>query len=264
MKKNIYRSLGIVLMLSLCLGGCGDKGTDTPSAEESKSSIVSSAAAEPSETAQEPVSSVAEPSSSVAEEVQPAQPTVPDIVLDPEEIEWGYQEPGSSDQQYWYNNGDKTLTQFIFFDGDYMTLVNGDQRESFSVKIVNRHMVDWDTEGQQFDFVFTDVFTCYDYVSGLWYMRSDYDTVAKSLTASRFVCEAGSQWSIQFMADGTLEYDFDGELLTGTWWFQDARTVEYHLDKDEEGYNAWFTIAYEDGSWNIASLKDTDVFYPEQ
>ena len=202
--------------------------------------------------------------SDAAADESAAEPDAEDI-LDPQEMKWGYQEPGSSnnDYQYWYANGDKTLTQFLIFDDDYLTLVDGAARESVDMKTENGHMVDLETQGEAFDFVFTDVFTCYDYVSGQWYMRADYETVTRSLAASTFVCEAGSQWSIDFGEDNTLYYHNDGEEQTGTWWFENANTVCFQMDETSGGYSGWYRISYEDGSWEIASVADTDVFYPE-
>lgn len=189
---------------------------------------------------------------------------IPEAVEDPEVMEWGYNydQEGNNDSQYWYPDGDKTQTTFLFFNDDNMTFVDGEERETIDTKVENKHVVDLDTEGQVFDFVFTDVFTCYDLVSGQWYMRSSYETAMKSLTASTFVCEAGDQWKITFFEDGTLKYDNDGKIMTGTWWFSDAYTVTYQYD--EEDYTTWFWLHYEEDGWNIVSIEDTDIFYPEE
>lgn len=188
---------------------------------------------------------------------------VSEAQVDPAEMEWGYNRDmeGNNDPQYWYGNGDKTQDQFIFFYDDTVTKVDGENREEIDTKIMDKHIVDYDTEGTVFDFVFTDVFTCYDLVSGQCYKRADYDTVLASLTASTFVCEAGDKWKFTFSQDGTMEYDNDGELLTGTWWFEDAYTVEFQFD--EEDYTTWINIHYADDGWEIVSLEDTDLFYPE-
>ena len=268
MKRNrLYAITGAVLVLALCLGGCGSKAPEKPasSAAESKTqeSSVTSQAAQSSavEEKQSSETQIAVPETS---QVQTQQPTIPDVVLDPTEIKWGYEAAGSDDTQHWYCNGDRSLTSYIFFDGDYVTKVEGAQREQYDVDIVNRHMVDWDTKGQAFDFVFTDMFTCYDYVSGLWFMRMDVNSVMQSLTSARFVCEAGEQWNIKFNSDYTFDYEYDGEDITGNWWFDNARTISYHMDKWDENENAWFTMEYAKGSWEVVSIKDTDVFFPER
>lgn len=268
MKRNrVYTITGAVLVLALCFGGCGSKAPEKPaaSAAESKTqeSSVTSQAAQSSaiEEKQSSETQITEPETS---EVQTQQPTIPDVVVDPAEIKWGYEATGSDDTQHWYCNGDRSLTSYLFFDGDYVTKVEGEQREQYDVDIVNRHMVDWDTKGQVFDFVFTDMFTCYDYVSGLWFMRMDVDAVMQSLTSARFVCEAGEQWNIKFNNDYTFDYEFDGENITGNWWFDNARTISYHMDKWDENESAWFTMEYEDGGWEVVSIKDTDYFFPER
>ena len=61
-------------------------------------------------------------------------------------------------------------------------------------------------------------------------MRSSYEQAFETLTAATFVCEAGSQWKITFHEDSTVEYDCDGEFYSGTWWFEDAYTVNYEFD----------------------------------
>lgn len=183
--------------------------------------------------------------------------------MDPEEIEWGYQAPGISDTQYWYVDGDKSATSFLFFEDGCLTMVDGETRSTVDTKISDKHIVDAETNGGLFDFVFTDVLTCYDLVCKEWYKRADYEAVVESLTGAAFVCEAGSQWKYTFNADGTMVYDNDGTLKTGTWWIQDARTINNHYD-DEGNTGGWFEITYNDDGWSIKSIKDTDVFYPEK
>ena len=235
--KRIIAALLAFLML-LALSACGSK---TP--------------------AESPTFDV--PAPTVELERTPDPTPVPEAVVDPEEIEWGYQAPGISDTQYWYVDGDKSATSFIFFEDDYLTIVDGETRNTVDTNISDKHIVDAETGGSAFDFVFTDVLTCYDLVSGQWYKRADYETVVKSLTGATFVCEAGSQWKYTFNADGTMVYDNDGTLKTGTWWIQDARTINNQYD-DEGDTGGWFVITYEDASWDIKSIKDTDVFYPEK
>ena len=47
--------------------------------------------------------------------------------------------------------------------------------------------------------------------------------------------------------------------MEGDWWLSDARTIEYN---DDYG-TAWFQITYDDASWEVISIRDTDSFYPE-
>ena len=204
-----------------------------------------------------------EPTPTVELERTPDPTPAPQAVVDPEEIEWGYQAPGISDTQYWYVDGDKSATSFLFFEDGCLTMVDGETRSTIDTKISDKHIVDAETNGGLFDFVFTDVLTCYDLVCKEWYKRADYEAVVKSLTGATFVCEAGSQWKYTFNADGTMVYDNDGTLKTGTWWIQDARTINNHYD-DEGNTGGWFEITYNDDGWSIKSIKDTDVFYPEK
>lgn len=187
----------------------------------------------------------------------------PEAVVDPDEIEWGYQRSDIMDAQYWYVDGDKSAASFLFFEDDRLTTVNGGTRSTVDTKVVDKHIVDMKSDGAAFNFVFTDVLTCYDLVSKQWYMRADYQSVVNSLTAATFVCELGSQWKYTFHADGTMVYDNNGAQKTGRWWIGDARTIKNYLD-GEENSSGWFTINYEEGSWNILSIEDMDVYYPEK
>ena len=185
----------------------------------------------------------------------------PDLeaVVDPAEIEWGYQADDSDDAQYWYPDGDKQSDCYLIFEDDFVTVDNAGNRTRFSTDIADGHVVNYNEEDPAMDFVFTDSLTCYDLKDGQWYMRADYDEAAASLTAAPFVCESGEQWTITFHDDGTYSYDCDGTLMEGDWWFQDARTIEYN---DDHGTTR-FTITYADDSWKIVSIRDTDNFYPE-
>lgn len=108
--------------------------------------------------------------------------------MDPEEIEWGYQAPGISDTQYWYVDGDKSATSFLFFEDGCLTMVDGEMRSTIDTKILYKHIVDAETNGGLFDFVFTDVPTCYYLVCKEWYKRADYEAIVKSLAYRSYFC----------------------------------------------------------------------------
>lgn len=185
----------------------------------------------------------------------------PEAVVDPEEMNWGYQAADIMDTQYWYPNGDKSASSFIFFEDDYLTTVDGETRTRSNTEIADKHIVDAESGGTAFDFVFPDIFTCYDLVSKQYYLRADYDAVVSSLTSSTFVCEDDSECTFSFAADGTFSYTDAGETASGTWWFENARTIYYKFD--DESNSIWFEITYADDSWDIISIRDLDTFYPE-
>ena len=68
------------------------------------------------------------PAPTVELERTPDPTPAPQAVVDPEEIEWGYQAPGISDTQYWYVDGDKSATSFLFFEDGCLTMVDGETR----------------------------------------------------------------------------------------------------------------------------------------
>lgn len=188
-------------------------------------------------------------------------PETPQAVVDPEELEWGYEESGSSDTQHWYVDGNKSKSDYIFFEDIYLYIVKNGETESVHTDFKDKHIIDTDTEGKGYDFVFTDIFTCYDLVSGKCYKRSDYKAVVDSLCASDFICDTDNAWTLTFNSDGTMSYNHENEPKNGTWWITDAQTVSYRFDSESEG-GGWFVISYNDADWTIASLKDMDVFYP--
>lgn len=236
MKRYLAVLMALMAMLALC--ACGSK---TPAQAPAQSAGVSETETAP----------------------KPTPVPEPEPVLDPDEIEWGYQSPDIMDAQYWYVDGDKSATSFIFFEDDCLTTVDGETRNTVDTKTVDKHIVDAKSDGAAFDFVFTDALTCYDIVSKQWYMRSDYQSVVNSLTTATFVCELGSQWKYTFNTDGTMIYDNDGTQKTGKWWIGDARTIKNRFDY-EQNSGGWFTINYEEGSWNILSIEAMDVYYPEK
>ena len=159
---------------------------------------------------------------------QPSEPPAPETLVDPEEIEWGYEAPGSSDTQYWYPDGDKLSDYYLMFEDGYLTIIDGDNRTTFDTAVEDGHIVNYDDEAPDIDFVFPDILT--------W-----------------------EQWNITFYEDGTYSYNCDGNLMEGDWWLSDARTIEYN---DDYG-TAWFQITYDDASWEVISIRDTESFYPE-
>lgn len=212
------------------------------------------------ETKSAPSATEKAPTSSPISTPAPTQ-EAPQAVVDPEELEWGYEEAGSSDTQHWYVDGIKSQSDYIFFEYIYLYIVKGGEKEDVHTDLKDKHIVDTETGGEDYDFVFTDIFTCYDLVSGKCYKRSDYKAVVDSLCAADFICEADDAWTLTFNTDGTMSYNHENEPEKGTWWITDARTVSYRFDYETEG-GGWFTISYNDADWTIASLKDMDVFYP--
>lgn len=203
---------------------------------------------------------------------QPTEQTVPEVTergipedtdcLDPGELEWGYDAPGTSvmDTEHWYPDGDKTSPIYLFFEDDRLKVVDGGESESIRTKTVDRHLVDLDTEGTVFDFVFPDVFTCCDLVSGQWYARADLDAVVSSLTAVTWVTGSEGQWRLTFSEDGTLVFDDDGTPVGGTWWMDEAHLLRLRY---EDGQGGWMNVNYAEDSWQVTSLEDADEWYPE-
>ncbi|MGN0167641.1 MAG: hypothetical protein ACI4AB_06355 [Acetatifactor sp.] len=248
-------SLFMVFCVALVLTACGKNGKENKTADSVQENTAETV--ELTETEQTETDADTEPAE---EESEPEAALLPDLnhLVDPDEIQWGYDAPGSDEVQHWYPDGDKLSDYYLMFDGDYLYVCDGDIKDDYSVKVEDGHIVNFQEDGPAIDFVFTDNLTCYDMIEGRWYMRADYDEAIASLTSATFYCEAGDQWNITFHEDGTYSFERDGELIEGEWWFEDANTIDYIDDYGE----IWFKITYAEDSWDVLSIQDTDVFYP--
>lgn len=253
--KRVFALL-LTLTLLFSLAACGGKTPSDGQTGSKPSGDTLPATSAPPAASTTPAVSTPHP--------EPTPAPIPDAEVDPDELEWGYQSSDSMDTQYWYVDGERNPISFIFFDDDCLTIVEGSARETVDTLIVDQHIVDAETEGEQFDFVFTDLLTCYDLVGECWYQRADPEILVESLTAATFVCDAGDEWKITFHDDGTLLYENDGETENGIWWIGDARTIHTHLESEAEGYGGWMDIFYREDTWEIDHLEDTDSWYPEQ
>ncbi len=236
---SLFVIICIVLAMTACGNGKGETGDENSKAENS------SAAGNGGE----------------AEASDPGTVPEPEAVLDPEEIDWGYEAVGSQDAQHWYPDGDKLADYYIIFDDySYLIVDDGEGRSEFETKTENKHIVTFNEGDPVVDFVFVDNFACYDLKGEQWYMRADYNAVMDSLTSATFYCEVGDQWNITFRDDGTYSFDRDGDVIEGDWWLKDANTIEYN---DDYG-TIWFKITYAEDSWEVVSISDTDDFFPRR
>lgn len=194
----------------------------------------------------------------------PEPPSQPDSVasIDPDDVEWGYESPGLPDTEHWYADGVKSKSDYIFFDDNYLTVVKSGEATQVLMDIEDMHFLDNETGGQTYDFVFSDWYACYDNVSKQWYKRCDYDAMTASLTATDFVDEADSTWTLTFNADGTMSYNHNGEPRIGTWSMERALTINYHFDDEADGQGGWFKIFYNEMDWTVERIEDMNVFYP--
>lgn len=238
MKRTTKQAISLLLALCmiLALAGCGKKtGSGAPTSSAGSSSQT------PGTTAQEPV--MPEPAANV----------------DPEDMRWGYENDGSGDYVHWYPDGDKFSDYYLVFEDGYLTIDDGGKRTNMPMQSEDGHYVNSFEGDPAVDFVFLDNLTCYDLVGEQWYMSAVYEEAVASLTASPFYCEAGDQWSFTFYDDGTYSRDFDGEIVEGQWWFNDATTIYYVDDYGETSIKVY----YDDSSWEITGLEYvSEMYYP--
>lgn len=244
MKKLL--SVLCCLTIILTLASCGKKktGTDAPAPSTGSSTQT------PGTTTQQPV--VPEP------DPEPVMPE-PAANVDPNDMQWGYENDGSNDYVHWYPDGDKFSDYYLMFEDGYLTINDGGQRTGMFMDSVDGHYVNGREDDPAVDFVFLDNLTCYDMIGEQWYMSAIYEEAVASLTAAPFYCEAGDR-SFTFYDDGTYSRDFAGEITEGQWWFNDAATIYYVDDYGE----VWIEVYYDDSSWEIVSLEYIDqMYYPK-
>lgn len=62
----------------------------------------------------------------------------PTAVINPNELEWGYEATGSSDTQHWYAGGVKSQSDYVFFDDYTLTVVKGGETSEISVSVKDK------------------------------------------------------------------------------------------------------------------------------
>lgn len=221
-KKSALATL-CTLLLGLALVGCG-KGSDTGKTDQSQTSTQAESAPE-------------------EEFIEP------EATLSPADIDSGYvpedayhaAQPWNDEYRtsdIWWKDGQEG-TEGIFLTnagndaGKAVTWVDGDGYETdtqFEMTITeDNHLASKPGEEPAIDLVFNDHLTCFDSVSGTWYVRGDADEL-NALLAELSVTTEDGRWSIMFAEGGTFSDVYDDEESTGTWEFISSCNIRLTYD----------------------------------
>lgn len=180
-----------------------------------------------------------------AAETDPEQPSYPSgrteaikPVLDPsdEAWSWGYTEGPLGDSWFLGGNAEKESftvqtdadgnTYISFFDAG-TDISSGESSADCSFTVSDMHMVNAPGSEREFDLVFTDPFTSFDFVSGEYYLRGDYVALFRSLTSGAFRNTSEEDEHISFFLDGTSEIRTKDGSRSGTWRVADAHSMVF-------------------------------------
>ena len=244
MKRFLTCVFTIACASALCVGlaGCGGSDSNSSSASASSASAPASSSAASSTAA------------------------VTDDVLDPAKINPGWLDSDVRTSDVWYLDGD-TSAEGIFFTranneaGLSFTRVdandqNGDSE--FNLVITeDKHLRTPEGLAPKIDIVFDDDMTCYDYVSGNFYIRGDLKELTSMMADKTFVMEDRDGIEVTFNADGTYSETVDGNTESGTWKVAAATVVE--MTYDSNGYVEEYRLTIDNG--NVPRIMDSGWKY---
>lgn len=157
---------------------------------------------------------------------------------------------------YWYAEGDDKNPALYFDSNSIMTPVFLDEDgydatvTYSSAKVEDGHLVPSGKADPDYDIVFDDPFTCYDFVSKTWYSRGDYTAAMAKIVNTTWKSQS-NDYTMELMEDGTVVYSDEEE--NGTWHFTALDRIDITPPNDE-GFE--YTIGYDD-SGKATSLEWT-------
>lgn len=193
-----------------------------------------------------------------------------DELLDPATINPGWLDSDVRTSDVWFLNGD-TSAEGIFFTnaaneaGLSFTRVDADDHDGDSefnlVITADKHLRTPEGTAPKIDIVFDDEMTCFDYVTGNFYIRGDLKELQAAVSGNTYVMEDRDDVEVTFNPDGSYVETVKGESETGTWKVAAATVVEMTYDSD--GYVEEYRLTLEggkatrlmDSGWKYYSLK---------
>lgn len=191
---------------------------------------------------------------------------------DPEELDWGWRDSdtdvlpsGTSDMWYPSEKGENT-TDFIYFtNGHSITkYTGGEEKRSSWQKDDQLHMkVDPEFSEFDFDIVFMDDFTLYDYVTKTYYTRGDQVEYRKLYEGKKFAPKDDDSRAIEFKTGGDADYYYRGEPEPCKWEVIAQKLIMISHKDYSDNYYIYFN---DDGSvkcicedpWKLDS-----AYYPQ-
>ena len=177
-------------------------------------------------------------------------PRTAEANIDPATLTAGQSNYGNDDattySDYWYAEGDDKNPALYFDSNSIMTPVFLDEDgydatvTYSSAKVEDGHLVPSGKADPDYDIVFDDPFTCYDFVTKTWYSRGDYTAAMAKIVNTTWKSQTGD-YTMELMEDGTVVYSDEEE--NGTWHFTSLDRIDITPPNDE-GFE--YTIAYDD------------------
>ena len=166
--------------------------------------------------------------------------------VNPEDMDWGWNdyaeekfENETSDIWYPAEIGKNDADYMYFHNGHSVYKVSGGEEKSAGwVLSDDNHMIaDPEYSEFEFDIVFMDNFTLYDYVTKTYYTRGDQSEYGKKFIGATFTCKTDSERSMLLREDGTAEYTYRGEGEECTWEVIAQRIIRLKFaDYDDDYY----------------------------
>lgn len=249
MKRIMTGVFAIVCAGALCVGlaGCGGGSKSASSAAASASASASASAAASS--------SVASSSAASADEY-----------VDPATINPGWLDSDVRTSDVWFLNGDKSAGGIFFTNAaneaglSYTKVDANDQDGDSEFNLViteDKHLRTAGNTAPKIDIVFDDVMTCYDYVSGNFYIRGDLKELTSMMAGKTYKAEERDDVEMTFNEDGTYVETVKGKSETGTWKIAAATVVEMTYDSD--GYVEEYRMTIDNGT--VPRLMDSGWKY---
>lgn len=147
---------------------------------------------------------------------------------------------------YWYAEGDDEKPALYFDSSTIMTPVFLDEDgydatvTYSSAKVKDGHLVPSGKADPDYDIVFDDPFTCYDFVTKTWYSRGDYKAALEKIVNTSWKSQT-KDYTMELKEDGTVVYSDEGE--SGTWHFTALDRIDI-APANDEGFE--YTIKYGD------------------
>ncbi len=147
---------------------------------------------------------------------------------------------------YWYAEGDDEKPALYFDSNTIMTPVFLDEDgydatvTYSSAKVKDGHLVPSGKADPDYDIVFDDPFTCYDFVTKTWYSRGDYKAALEKIVNTSWKSQT-KDYTMDLKEDGTVVYSDEEE--SGTWHFTALDRIDI-APANDEGFE--YTIKYDD------------------
>lgn len=148
----------------------------------------------------------------------------------------------SGESDMWYVDGDKSKGGLYF--ENFLPLapvfVDADGKQlneyGYPSAVEDNHLIPAEEGEGNFDLIFNDPMTCYDLVSGTWYIRGDYNKELAKIVDTHWTNEDNPEDSFTLKANGTIVWDNKEESTLKTWDVTAIDRVTLLFEDEESGF----------------------------